>query len=73
MGAQALGVSKSDALQTLKSENAGQDAMKEAESGVYTRYKPNDELLKEIQAKFPARHTEFLEALGSVPAEEVLD
>jgi hypothetical protein len=73
LAAQTLGVSKESADQTMKSERAGQDAMNEAERGVYTRYKPGKELLKEIEAKFPDRYDEFLRAYGSTPASEKLD
>lgn len=73
LAVQTLGVSKDSAQQTLKSQGAGMDAKREAESGVYTRYAPDKELLKEIEAKFPNRYKEFERAYVATPEQEALE
>jgi RNA polymerase sigma factor (sigma-70 family) len=68
-----LGMEKSDAMQTMKSQRAGKKAIAEAESGIYMKYTPGDQMLKEVRQKFPSRYSEFLKAYADTPAQEAID
>lgn len=68
LGSLALGMTKKEAVDIMKSKGAGEDAINQVLSGTYWRYEPSAQSIRKVQEQFPERVAEFRQAFRATPA-----